>query len=127
MPRNRETRTVQNPALLAAGQRQDVLVWRQQSGLFRQFEPPHQPVRVGVPGISDAMAVVAVTITPDMVGKTIGVAVAPEFKAGRGQQSGPQADFQRAFEARGGVYRLVRSAGDMLALIDDVQAGRCWR
>lgn len=127
MPRNRETRTVQNPALLAAGQRQDVLVWRQQSGLFRQFEAPHAPVRVGQPGISDAMAVVAVTITPDMVGKTIGVAVAPEFKTGRGQQSEAQAGWQRAFEQRGGIYRLVRSAADMLALIEDVQHGRCWR
>lgn len=127
MPRNRETRTVQNPALLAAGARHDVLVWRQQCGLFRQFEAPHAPVRVGQPGISDAMAVVAVTITPEMVGKTIGAAVAPEFKTRRGQQSEDQTNWQRAFEARGGVYRIVRSPADMLALIEDVQRGRCWR
>lgn len=101
-----------------------MLVWRQQSGLFRQFEAPHTPVRVGVPGMADSMAVVAVTITPDMVGRTIGVAVAPEFKTTRGRQSEAQRNWQTAFEKRGGVYRLVRSADEMLALIDDVKNGR---
>lgn len=124
MAKNRETRTVQNPALLEVGARPDVLIWRQHSGMFRQFEPPHEPVRVGVPGIADSIAVVAVKITPDMVGKTIGVAVAPEFKTTKGKQSERQRDWQAAFEKRGGVYRLVRSAAEMLALIDDVQAGR---
>ena len=124
MAKNRETRTVQNPALLAVGARPDVLIWRQQSGLFRQYEPPHAPVRVGQPGIADSMAVVAVTITPDMVGKTIGVAVAPEFKTTTGKQSDRQKDWMAAFQSRGGIYRLVRSAAEMLALVDDVQAGR---
>lgn len=124
MAKNTETRTVQNPALLAVGARPDVLIWRQQAGLFRQFEPPHNPVRVGTPGLADSIAVVAVTITPEMVGKTVGVAVAPEFKTTRGTQSDSQKAWQAAFEARGGIYRLIRSAADMLALVSDVQAGR---
>lgn len=124
MAKNRETRTVQNPALLAVGARPDVLVWRQQCGLFRQYAPPYNPVYVGTKGIADSMAVVAVTITPDMVGKTIGVAVAPEFKTTKGTQSESQKLWQAAFQSRGGVYRLVRNDADMLALIDDVQAGR---
>lgn len=124
MPKNSESTQIQNPSLLAVGARSDVLVWRQQSGLFRQFEAPHTPVRVGVPGMADSMAVVAVTITPDMVGRTIGVAVAPEFKTTRGRQSEAQRNWQTAFEKRGGVYRLVRSADEMLALIDDVKNGR---
>lgn len=81
-------------------------------------------MRVGTPGAADSIAVVAVKITPDMVGKTIGVAVAPEFKTATGSQSQRQKDWQTAFERRGGVYRLVRSADDMLALVDDVQSGR---
>ncbi len=124
MSQNRETRTVQNPALLAVGQRHDVLVWRQQCGLFRQFEPPHTPVYVGTPGMADAGMVVAVTVTPDMVGKTIGIAVQPEFKTARGQASQRQRDWRQAFEARGGIYRLVRSADDMRQLVEDVQNGR---
>lgn len=127
MAANRETRTVQHPALLAVGARPDVLAWRQQAGLFRAYDNPDRVVRVGLPGMADAGMIVAVTITPDMVGKTIGVAVQPEFKAGRGQQSEPQQNWQRAVEARGAVYRLVRSPNDMQQLVADVQHGRAWR
>lgn len=121
MAKNRETTHVQHPAMVAVGARPDVLVWRQQSGLF--FTREGNPVRVGLTGMADAGMIVAVTITPDMVGRTIGVAVQPEFKAG-GQQSEAQANWQRAVEQRGGIYRLVRSSGDMLRLVDDVQHGR---
>ena len=124
MPRNRETRTVAHPALLAVGARPDVLVWKQPVGLFRALNDPERKVFVGVPGQSDAMDVVAVTITEEMVGKTIGVAVAPEFKTATGTQRESQENWQRAFEARGGIYRLVRSADDMQQLVHDVQAGR---
>lgn len=124
MAQNRETRTVAHPALLAVGARPDVMVWKQPVGLFRALEDPQRKVMVGTPGQSDSMAVVAVTIDASMVGKTIGVAVAPEFKTAKGTQSERQKNWQAAFEKRGGVYRLVRSEADMLALIDDVQAGR---
>ena len=124
MAKNRETRTVQNPALLAVGARPDVLAWRQQSGMFRAFDDPSKVVRVGQPGLADSIAVVTVTITPEMVGRTIGVAVAPEFKTSTGRQSEAQRNWQRAFEQRGGIYRLIRSADDMLALVEDVQHGR---
>lgn len=107
--------------MLAAGQRGDVLVWRQQSGLFYTREG--SPVRVGLPGMADSGMIVAVTITPDMVGKTIGVAVQPEYKTAGGQQSEAQRNWQRAVEQRGGVYRLVRCADDMERLINDVKTG----
>lgn len=122
--KNAETTQAQNPALLAVGQRRDVLAWRQQSGLFRAYDDPSKIVRVGVPGLADSMAVVAVTITPDMVGRTVGFAVAAEFKTQTGQQSEPQRLWQSAFEQRGGVYRLVRSADDMRQLVADVQDGK---
>lgn len=122
MPRNRETTDVQQPALLAVGRRPDVLAWRQQSGLFRQFEPPHRPVRVGVPGLSDAMLVVAVEITQAMVGRTLGVALAAEFKRAQGRQSRPQQAFQRAVEQRGGAYVVVRSAAELEAAVTELQA-----
>lgn len=124
MAANRETRETQNPALLAVGARSDVLVYRQQSGLFRSYDDPQRVVRVGQPGMADAAMVVAVTITPDMVGRTIGVACQPEFKTDTGRQTQAQRGWQQAVELRGGVYRLVRSPADMLALVDDVQAGR---
>lgn len=125
--KNRETTHVAHPALLAVGARPDVLVWKQPVGLFRALNDPDRKVFVGTPGQSDAMAVVAVTITEAMVGKTIGVAVAPEFKRPAGTQRESQVLWQAAFEARGGVYRLVRSADDMRQLVQEVQDGTAMR
>lgn len=123
MAQNPETRQAQNPALLAVGARPDVLIWRQQSGVFRSYDDPSRIVRVGVPGMADAGAIVAVTITPEMVGKTIGVAVQPEFKTAKGTQREKQANWQAAVEQRGGVYALVRSDADMIQLVERVQRG----
>lgn len=123
MAQNPETRQAQNPALLAVGARPDVLIWRQQSGVFRSYDDPSRIVRVGVPGMADAGAIVAVTITPDMVGKTVGIAVQPEFKTARGTQRDKQANWQAAVEQRGGVYALVRSDAEMIQLVERVQRG----
>ena len=124
MAQNRETREAQNPALLEVGARSDVLVWRQQVGVFRSYDDPSRVVRVGLPGMSDAGMIVAVTITPDMVGKTIGVAVQPEFKTSKGKQREKQERWQKAVEQRGGIYRLIHSAAEMLRLVEDVKHGR---
>lgn len=124
MAQNKETRTVQNPALLAVGARPDVLIWRQHVGVFRAMDDPRRIVKIGTPGMADSMAVVRVTITPDMVGKTIGVAVAPEFKTGTGRQREAQKNWQRAFEQRGGIYAVIRSPDEMTALVEGVQNGR---
>lgn len=100
------------------------MIWRQQSGVFRAYDNPQNVVRVGQPGMADSLAVVAVTITPDMVGKTVGVAVAAEYKTDRGRQSEAQVNWQRAFQLRGGIYRVIRSAAEMVGLVDEVQRGR---
>lgn len=110
--------------MLAVGTRPDVLIWKQPVGLFRALNDPERKVFVGTPGQADSMMVIKMMITPEMVGKTIGVAVAPEFKTDKGTQSKKQKDWMAAFQSRGGIYRLIRSAADMLALVDDVKAGR---
>lgn len=127
MAQTPEKREAQNPALLVAGSRPDVLAWRQQSGVFRSYDDPSRVVRAGVPGLADCGMVVAVTITPDMVGRTVGVAVQAEFKAERGAQSDAQKRWQAAVEQRGGVYAVVRSADGMRALIERVSSGEHWR
>lgn len=120
----REVREVQNPALLAVGCRPDVYVWRQQVGVFRAMDNPERIVKVGTAGMSDAGMVVAVKITPDMVGKTIGVAAFPEFKTKKGSQKDDQKNFQRAVESRGAPYRLVRTEKEMVQFVEDVKAGK---
>jgi hypothetical protein len=121
--KNKETTLTQNPAMLAIGGMPDVLAWRQQSGLF--YTKNGTPVRVGVPGLADCGMVVAVKVTPEMVGKTIGVAVQAEFKTASGRQEPYQKLWQAAVEKRGGIYSVVRSADDMLALVESVRAGCC--
>lgn len=99
------------------------MIWRQQSGVFRAYDNPQNVVRIGQPGMADSLAIVAVTITPEMVGKTIGVAVAAEYKTATGRQSEAQRNWQAAFEKRGGIYRIIRSAAEMVGLVEHVQRG----
>jgi hypothetical protein len=122
MAQNHETK-IQNNALLAVGQLPDVLAMRMQSGVFRAYDDPSKIVRVGQPGLADTMLIVATEITADMVGKTIGVAVAAEIKTNQGRQSDKQKLWQAAFEKRGGVYALVRSPAEMIDLVERVRNG----
>ncbi len=122
-----ERNSVQNPSLLLAGQRPDTLIWRQQSGVFRSYDEPSRIVRVGTPGMADAGAIVAVKITPEMVGQTIGVAVQVEFKTPTGRQSNDQKRWQLATEKRSGVYSIVKSTDDMEQLLNDISSGNHWR
>ena len=80
-------------------------------------------ILVGQPGMSDAGAIVRVTITPDMVGRTVGIAVQPEFKTARGRQREAQENWQAAVEQRGGIYELVRTPAEMVDLVERVQRG----
>lgn len=119
---NRETK-IQNSCLLAVGRRKDTLVWRQHVGRYRHLNQPDLVVSIGTPGMADCLGVVACKITPDMVGKVVGVAVAAEFKTAKGKQAEHQQAWQRAFEQRGGVYRLVRDPAEMAQLVEDVTNG----
>ena len=118
---------IQNAAFLATGRHPDVLVWRQQSGVFRAMNDDNRVVRVGQPGMADAGMIVPVKITADMVGMTIGAAVQPEFKTRTGRQAEDQHSWQAAVTRASGVYRLVRSAADMETLINDVRTGKAFR
>lgn len=124
MAKSREVRTVQNPALLAASALPGVLVFRQMSGVFRSMSDPDRVVRVGLPGMADAGAIVRVLITPDMVGKTVGVALQTEFKTATGRQADDQRTWAEAVRRAGGIYELVRSADQMTELVERVRSGR---
>ena len=55
---------LQTDVFIALGSRPDVLIWRQQSGVFRSMTDPSRIVLAGVPVMSDALAVVEVEVTP---------------------------------------------------------------
>lgn len=96
MAQQRETREVQNPAFLAVGTRDDVMIWRQQVGLFRLYHNPEIPIEIGKAGMADSCMGVKVRITPDMVGKEVAILCQPEFKTARGKQAEAQQRWERA-------------------------------
>lgn len=114
-------KNIQNASLLAIGSDPDVLAMRLQSGIFRSMDDPNRIVKVGTPGVSDSVAIVKVTVTPDMVGKSLAVIAAAEFKTAKGKQREAQIKWQEAFEKRGGKYRLIRSPEEMRSFIDEVK------
>lgn len=116
MARNLET-NIQNSILLelsSAGH----LVWRNQVGVFRGAHDERR-IRVGVPGQGDIMAVVPLTITEDMVGQTVGLAVNVEVKTHRqgSRQSAQQKRWEAAWRERGGLYLIARSAHESASLL----------
>lgn len=121
MAKNQET-NLQNNILLALSQAGH-LPWRNQVGVFRSYDDPNRIIKIGTPGMADIIDVVPVTITPDMVGKTVGVAVAIEVKTATGTQRKKQEDFQKAFEKRGGIYRIARSVVDAIEIDRYVKSG----
>jgi hypothetical protein len=114
-------KNIQNASLLAIGSDPDVLAMRLQSGVFRSMDDPSRIVKVGTPGVSDSIAIVKVVITPDMVGKTVAVCAAAEFKTLKGKQRDAQVRWEQAFQKRGGRYRLIRSPQQMKEFIDEVK------
>ncbi len=125
MSQNPETR-IQQKCLLTVGKRLDVLAWRQQVGKYRRLDSD-AVVSIGDVGMADVGMVVSVEITPEMVGKRVGVYVGVEFKTATGRQRPEQKDWQRVIESRDAVYRIVRSESEMIALVDDVKSGRAFR
>jgi hypothetical protein len=78
-----------------------------------------RPFTTGLPpGFSDTFGLVAVTITPDMVGKTIGQFVAGEVKDASGRVSTPQKNFLAAVIRNGGRAGVWRSVSDALKTIE---------
>lgn len=124
MAQNLETKIL-NAGLLAIGQRQDLLVHRQQVGKYRALIND-AIISVGVPGMGDLGLAVSVCITPDMVGKTVAIACEAEFKTHKpgSKQSDAQRLRQHAFTKIGGVYRVCRSPEDLVALVEDVKNGK---
>lgn len=69
------------------------------------------------PGSSDLIGWTSVTITPEMVGKTVAVFTAPEVKFGRNGAQTNQTTWIDNVRAAGGLADAVRSPEDVLRLV----------
>lgn len=116
---------IMNAAMLAVGQRRDVIVNRQHVGKYRALFGD-AVISIGTPGMADLSLAVSCTITPEMVGKTIAIACEAEFKTHKAgsKQSEAQRLREIAFTRIGGVYRVCRSPEDLVALVEDVKVGK---
>ena len=82
--------------------------WRANSGVLRGASG--QPVRANPNGTADVLGVVN------------GRFVALEVKTDEGRQSKVQQSWQRRIEQAGGVYAVVRSVGEALAVVNALAA-----
>jgi len=103
-------RQIQAEILSALGKRPDVRLFRNSVG---HVEIDGRHITYGLcTGSSDLIGLKKLTITPDMVGKTVGVFVALEVKNERGRPTKEQAAFVRMVKDFGGLAGVVRSVDE---------------
>lgn len=113
---------IKNKILLALG-REAGIYWNHPTGVAQAFDAPERVVRFGLPGSPDIIGVSPVTVTAEMVGMTLGVAVGIEVKTSTGRQSEQQKKFESAFHRAGGVYIVARSVDEAITRLHGVSGG----
>ncbi len=68
-------------------------------------------------GSSDLIGFFPITITPDMVGKTIGAFCAVEVKSGRRRSTEEQINFIKQVHDNGGLSGVARSEEDLIGIL----------
>ena len=82
-----------------------------------------QRVKYGLKkGSSDLIGIYQIEITPEMVGKKIGIFTAIEIKTEKGVVSKEQKDFINTITKLGGIAGTARSVQDAVGLINDYLA-----
>jgi len=121
---------IQREIMLALSQA-GCLVWRNNTGQAWQGKVIHQSgdqvtlsgarrINFGLcKGSSDLIGAKKITVTPDMVGKEIGVFLAPEVKTPQGRITQEQQNFIVAVNRAGGIGFVARSAEDALTQLGE--------
>lgn len=103
--------------LLALGSRRDVRLFRNNVGVATTRDG--SVIRFGLaPGSSDLIGWRAITVTPDMVGKTIAVFTGVEVKTPKGAIRPNQLTWQSAVRAHGGIAEILRSKSEINSVIN---------
>jgi len=114
---NFETK-IQQEIRLGLGTDPNVRLFRNQVG---QLPDPRtgRPVQFGLAkGSADLVGWKTVTITPDMVGKEVGVFVSIEVKTPTGRPTQHQQAWLTAVEKAGGIAGIARSVDDALRIVE---------
>jgi hypothetical protein len=78
-----------------------------------------RPLHAGLcKGSSDLIGFKPVTITPEMVGRTVAVFTAIEVKTPKGKPTPEQLHFLKRVKELGGIAGIARSVDDVLAITD---------
>lgn len=113
---NVETK-IQQEIRLGLGMRDDVRLFRNQVG---QLPDPRtgRPVQFGLAkGSADLVGWKTITVTPDMVGRTISVFTSIEVKGPTGRLTGLQQNWLHTVQTAGGLAGVARSTQDALQII----------
>ncbi len=108
---NAET-TLQQHIRLAVGQRSDVRLFRNNTGTLPDPRTG-RPIQFGLAkGSADLIGIKQITITPDMVGQTIGVFTSIEVKTPTGRVTPQQRNWLAMVRKLGGIAGIARSIRD---------------
>lgn len=102
------------PTILRLGQRLDVRLWRQNTGVGRSMDGK-RVIRFGVPGGGDASGIVA----------PFGTRLEVETKSATGCPEASQLAFGRMIEAFGGIYLRGNDVDEIEAALEARLAKRC--
>lgn len=126
--------TVLHELMLAIGQRQELKIFRSNTGTGWQgkrkvipgkpndvYLENARPVHAGLfVGSSDLIGYTTVEVTPEMVGQKVAIFTAIEVKA-KGKKASPeQQNFINAVKHAGGLAGVARKEADVLNIIDFV-------
>ena len=93
--------------------------FRYQVGTFLTSEGAM--VKIGVKGVSDLIGITPYTITPEDVGRTVGIFTALEVKKPRGGRvSEEQKSFLRTVNRLGGIGAVVKSAAEAESVVTEL-------
>lgn len=129
--------TIQADIRLALGSRPDTRIWRNNvaQGVMGDVRWYRQPTTVRVlpgdalvrharvlhaglaEGSPDLIGLRTVTITPEMVGRTVSLFVGVEVKSSAGRQTVEQRSFLAMLEQRGALAGIARSVDDATRII----------
>jgi len=132
-PKQRESKLLAQ-IRLAVGKRDDVMLLRINTGVFRPIGGDQKrAIRSAPNGTPDLIGIVSAKMSVNYtwsdnpfqplsrtVDEQVGLAFAIETKTERGKQSKAQKDFQTAWEARGGIYLLPTSVEAVLGFLSVV-------